>query len=73
MTASALADLPRGADFLLSRNRLNVALSRAQWQAVIVRSDILTDLVPTTPEQLLALGAFIRLCEAGAPTVEVDR
>lgn len=66
MTASALADLPRGADFLLSRNRLNVALSRAQWRAVLVRSDILTDLVPTTPEQLLALGAFVRLCEASA-------
>lgn len=63
MTASALADLPRGADFLLSRNRLNVALSRAQWQAVIVRSDVLTDITPTTPEQLLALGAFIRLCD----------
>ena len=62
MTASALADLPRGADFLLDRNRLNVAISRAQWLAVVVRSSVLTELTPQTPEQLLQLGAFIRLC-----------
>ena len=62
MTASALADLPRGADFLLDRNRLNVAISRAQWLAVLVRSSVLTELTPHTPEQLLQLGAFIRLC-----------
>ncbi|AKT52541.1 TM0106 family RecB-like putative nuclease [Arsenicicoccus sp. oral taxon 190] len=62
MTASALTDLPRGTDFLLSRNRLNVAISRAQWLAVVVRSRVLTDLTPTTPEQLLQLGRFIRLC-----------
>ncbi|MCH8611697.1 TM0106 family RecB-like putative nuclease [Arsenicicoccus dermatophilus] len=64
MTASALADLPRGADFLLNRNRLNVAISRAQWLAVVVRSANLTSLTPTTPEQLLQLGGFIRLCES---------
>ena len=62
MTASALADLPRGAEFLLDRHRLNVAISRAQWLAVVVRSSVLTDLTPQTPEQLLQLGAFIRLC-----------
>ncbi|WP_328823411.1 TM0106 family RecB-like putative nuclease [Metallococcus carri] len=62
MTASSLAELPRGADFLLSRNRLNVAISRAKWQAIIVRSAGLTDVVPRTPEEVVQLGAFLRLC-----------
>jgi len=38
MTSSSAVDLPRGLDFLLSRNRINVALSRAQAVAVIVCS-----------------------------------
>src|SRR6185312_15084880 len=29
---------PRGMDFLLNRNRINVAVSRGQWRAVIIRS-----------------------------------
>jgi len=62
MTASAVADVPRGMSFLLSRNRMNVAVSRAQWAAVIVRSPALTDYLPTTPENLAELGAFIGLC-----------
>jgi len=49
-------------EFLLNRNRLNVAVSRAQWCAVIVRSRRLTDYLPTRPEQLAELGAFIGLC-----------
>ncbi|WP_173141748.1 TM0106 family RecB-like putative nuclease [Kibdelosporangium persicum] len=38
MTSSAAVDVPRGLDFLLSRNRLNVALSRAQALAVLICS-----------------------------------
>ncbi|MDD0859621.1 TM0106 family RecB-like putative nuclease [Arthrobacter alpinus] len=29
---------PRGMEFLLNRNRINVAVSRGQWRAVIIRS-----------------------------------
>ena len=39
MTASSVDDVPRGIPFLLNRNRLNVAISRAQYAAVIVRAD----------------------------------
>lgn len=59
MTASSAADVPRGMGFLLSRNRLNVAISRGMWRAVIVRSPRLTDYLPTTPDGLTELGAFL--------------
>ena len=38
MTASSIDDVPRGISFLLNRNRLNVAVSRAKYLSVIVRS-----------------------------------
>jgi uncharacterized protein len=61
MTASAIEDVPRGMSFLLSRNRLNVAISRGQWAAYIVRSPRLTEYLPSTPAGLPQLGAFLRL------------
>ncbi|MFI0432693.1 MAG: TM0106 family RecB-like putative nuclease [Candidatus Nanopelagicales bacterium] len=61
-TVSAAADAPRGMGFALSRNRVNVAVSRGQWQAVIVRSEALTDYLPASPDGLAELGAFIGLC-----------
>lgn len=64
MAASTPEDVPRGMEFLLSRNRLNVALSRGQWAAVVVRSPHLTDYLPAQPAQLAELGAFLR---ASAP------
>lgn len=64
MTASAIEDVPRGMSFLLSRNRLNVAVSRAKWAAFVIRSTALTQYVPSTPEGLMELGAFMRLTSA---------
>jgi len=61
MAASSSADVPRGMEFLLSRNRVNVAVSRGQWAAIVVRSPHLTDYLPGTPAALAELGAFIRL------------
>lgn len=61
MTASSRDDVPRGMEFLLSRNRINVAISRGQWCAYVVRSDALTDYLPNTPAGLAELGAFIGL------------
>ena len=61
-TVSAAADAPRGMGFVLSRNRVNVAVSRGQWLAVVVRSAALTDYLPATPDGLLELGAFVGLC-----------
>ncbi|ORC01003.1 TM0106 family RecB-like putative nuclease [Mycobacterium persicum] len=61
MTASSADDVPRGISFLLNRNRLNVAISRAQYAAVVVRSELLTQYLPTTPAGLIDLGAFLAL------------
>ena len=62
MTASSHGDVPRGMGFLLSRNRINVAVSRAQWKAILIRSAALTSFMPSTADGVLELGAFIGLC-----------
>jgi predicted RecB family nuclease len=67
MTASSADEVPRGISFLLNRNRLNVAISRAQYLAVIVRSDTLTDYLPGTPAGLVDLGAFLALSSVEPP------
>ena len=61
MTASSADEVPRGISFLLNRNRLNVAVSRAQYAAVVVRSELLTEYLPSTPAGLLELGGFLAL------------
>jgi uncharacterized protein len=66
LVASSIAEVPRGISFLLNRNRLNVAVSRAKYAAVIVRSAMLTDYLPSTPAGLVELGAFLAMC--GKPT-----
>ncbi len=65
MTASSIDDVPRGISFLLNRNRLNVAVSRAQYAAVVVSSDVLTEYLPGSPEGLIDLGAFLTLTAGG--------
>lgn len=65
MTASSVDDIPRGIPFLLNRNRLNVAISRAQYAAVIVRADALTEYLPAAPTGLVELGAFLALTADG--------
>jgi superfamily I DNA and/or RNA helicase len=67
MTASSVEDIPRGIPFLLNRNRLNVAISRAQYAAVVVRAETLTDYLPAAPSGLVDLGAFLALTASGAP------
>jgi uncharacterized protein len=67
MTASSVDEVPRGMSFLLNRNRLNVAVSRAQYAAVIVRSVMLTEYLPATPAGLIELGAFLALTSGAMP------
>lgn len=69
MTASSHGDVPRGMAFLLNRNRVNVAISRAQWRAIIVRSSALTDFLPASVPEFLELGAFIGLCRSAQHSV----
>ncbi|MCU1547386.1 MAG: nuclease [Arthrobacter sp.] len=67
MTCSAVAEAPRGMEFLLSRNRINVAVSRGQWRAVVLRAPELTNYLPAHPEGLEQLGGFIGLCQRSVP------
>jgi len=62
MACADPAGAPRGMEFLLNRNRINVAVSRGQWRAVIIRSPQLTNFMPTKPSGMAELGAFIGLC-----------
>ncbi|GAB4100794.1 TM0106 family RecB-like putative nuclease [Sinomonas halotolerans] len=61
MGCSSPGDAPRGLEFLLNRNRINVAISRGMWRAVIVRSPQLTWTLPNRPRALEELGAFVGL------------
>jgi predicted RecB family nuclease len=67
MTASSIDDVPRGISFLLNRNRLNVAVSRAKYASVIVRSLKLTEYLPATPDRLVELGRFLALAPCDTP------
>ena len=64
LAASDAVEVPRGFDFLLDRNRLNVAISRAKWAAYLVHSPALLDHLPGTPDGVATLSRFISLVEA---------
>lgn len=59
MATSSSEDLPRGVDFLLDSNRINVAISRAQWAAFLVASPGLAVLTPASPNGMVLLGKFL--------------
>jgi len=63
LAASDATEIPRGVEFLLMKNRLNVAISRAQWAAWLVWSPALLDHLPGTPAALAQLSAFARLVQ----------
>ena len=63
LAASSADDVPRGISFLLNRNRVNVAVSRAKYVTYIVRSSRLTDYLPASPAGLIELGAFMGVTE----------
>jgi predicted RecB family nuclease len=63
MTTSTPAEAPRGMGFLYSRNRLNVATSRARCVAVVVASPALLRVHARTPEQMRLANAFCRFVE----------
>ncbi|MFJ7286713.1 TM0106 family RecB-like putative nuclease [Curtobacterium sp. NPDC098951] len=68
LAASSAADIPRGLDFLLMPNRLNVALSRAKWAAYLVYSPALATGLPPSIAGLSLLSRFIELV-GPAPSV----
>ena len=70
MASSSGEDVPRGLDFLLSRNRLNVAISRAQCLAYLVCSPRLLEIDCRTIEHMRlanALCRFVEIAELQAP------
>ncbi|MFI5614934.1 TM0106 family RecB-like putative nuclease [Amycolatopsis sp. NPDC051903] len=67
MTSSSAVDLPRGLDFLLSRNRLNVALSRAQSVAVLVCSPHLLEADIRTVDQMRLVSGMLGLLQDALP------
>ncbi len=64
MTTSTPADAPYGMSFPLSRGVLHAALCRAMWKAVIIRSTLLTEYLPSTPREVTDLARFLELTAA---------
>jgi predicted RecB family nuclease len=64
MASSSGEDVPRGLGFLFSRNRLNVAVSRARCLAYVVASPRLLDTECRTVEQMKLVNALCRFVEA---------
>ena len=63
MATSSGEDVPRNLAFLFSRNRLNVAISRAQCLAVLVCSPRLLEARCRTIEEMQLVNALCRLVE----------
>jgi predicted RecB family nuclease len=63
MASSSGEDVPRGLAFLFSRNRLNVAVSRARCLAYVVATPRLLEAECNTVEQMRLLNALCRFVE----------
>ena len=63
MTTSSGDDLPRHIEFLYSKNRLNVAISRAQCLAVVIASPALMAIKCTTPQQMALVNTLCWLAD----------
>jgi uncharacterized protein len=63
MTTSSEDDLPRHLEFLFSKNRLNVAISRARCLSIVVANPRLLDVRCKTPGEIALVNT---LCWAGA-------
>ena len=68
MATSSGEDVPRSLSFLFSRNRLNVAISRAQCLAVLVCSPRLLEARCQSIEEMQLVNALCRLVEFAADT-----
>jgi uncharacterized protein len=67
MASSTAEEVPRGLDFLFSRNRLNVAISRAQCLACLVCSPRLLELDCKTIAHMRLANALCRFVELAKP------
>lgn len=61
MTTSSASYLPRNMDFLFSRNRLNVAVSRARSTSIVVGTLALLEVTSKNPTNLKLINTLIHL------------
>lgn len=61
MCASNANESPRGVDFLFNKNRINVAVSRAQCMAVVVYSPMLLGTLVNNTDQMTRVNLFCQL------------
>ncbi len=64
MASSTGEDVPRGLEFLFSRNRFNVAISRAKALAIVVSSPALLDVRCRTVDQMKLVNALCGFVES---------
>ena len=69
MTTSTDDDMPRGPDFLFSRNRLNVAISRAQCLALLVCTEDLLNSRARTVEDMHLIGTLSAFVECARTAI----
>jgi AAA domain len=63
LATSSPEEAPRGMEFLYSKNRLNVAISRARCVSVVVGNPALFRVQCKTPRQMELANAFCRFWE----------
>jgi uncharacterized protein len=66
MCASSGDSSPRGIEFLFNRNRLNVAISRAETVAIVVASPALVKTRCSSIEQMRLVNVYCRAVQEGA-------
>jgi len=66
MCTSDAAESPRGIEFLFSKNRLNVAISRAQALAIVIANPKLANTAVTSLEQMQQINFFAELVSIGS-------
>ena len=69
MATSSAEDVPRSLQFLFSRNRLNVTVSRVMCLAVVVASPLLLESRARTIEQMRLINALCRFVDLAEATV----
>jgi predicted RecB family nuclease len=67
MCSSSSDASPRGLEFIFSKNRLNVAISRAQTLAIVVGTPALAHTHCRHVEQMELVNLFCRILEVGSP------
>jgi len=69
MTTSSPDDLPRHVDFFYSKNRLNVAISRARTLALVIANPKLLELDAKSIEHLALVNTLAWVAEIGVSEV----